>query len=221
MVAWRTALLVWTLLFGGYRAAEPDTAHLIPNQTYFVAITTSAYVPNGVTFHGEAFGERGLTFALNSSASPENLALPVRFTLPPETESGWGLAHILYVLNRQAEVWRYVYDSVDVLLTLSPDRDSTALFMCSVSGGRGQWCNDSRLWFFENTGGEAILMELADHGVLYVTDMHFSEDSRRLSAESCLSYLYPGYFGTCGVKAITTWDTATGSLFSISVIPGE
>jgi hypothetical protein len=213
---WALLLLAALLL----PTPEQDVFRLTANAHYSVEIVVSAYQPNTVTLRSAELGERGLTFALESNALPESGTYPDHFALPAETESGWGLSYVVYALNEQAEDWTQPYDYVSGILVLSPDEQTVAFFICNISGGRGQWCSTPRLWFFDQQTGEARRVEMGDYGVLYVTDLRFSDDnSRHLSADSCLKYLYPGYFGTCGVDAVTTWDVATGSLFALSVVP--
>lgn len=220
IVGW-LAFVLFALFSGGVRQSVPpvapspleaETFRIAPNFTYSVRIVTSAYRPNSITLQSIVLDDPGVSFAL-VNLTPDHFALAVR-------EKGWGMAYVIYALNVQVQGWAYRYDEVGGTLMLSPDGQTLAFFICNISGGRGQWCSTPRLWFF-SAAGEPRRIDLADYGILYFTEMRFSEDSRYLRADSCLKYLYPGYFGTCGVDAITTWDASTGDLFALSVIPAS
>jgi hypothetical protein len=125
--------------------------------------------------------------------------------------SDWRLPYIIYAINLQPNRDTPSSQSIEAGMVLSPDARTLAFNLCNESGGRGQWCGDTRLWFFDLATGSARLADFSNYGVLYITDKRFSDDSRYFSGFGCLQY-DNAYFGYCGAGIDIGWDVSDGRL---------
>jgi hypothetical protein len=203
---------------------EPDMLLFPPNQSRIVTIYF--YLPRAVLQINDRLSpEPVVSYDLQAQTSPSE---PLRFALAGELDAGWGIPFIVAALNVQVENWDrpdYVepdswyspYWSVTGSLVLSPDARTMAYSPCNEYGGRGQWCSDAHVWFFDLQTGEARQADLGDYGIRYIYSVQFSEDSQVLSASGCLNYPN-AYFGWCGDTIDMIWEVVTGRLRNAVVV---
>jgi hypothetical protein len=186
---------------------NPDRLLLESNQGYGVSLFFNLQPPR-VTFYEPYPSQKTAFFDLDAdNGNPSNLS----FSPGNQTAVAWGTPYVLYAVNTQPEHNRPDSPSIGGTLLLSPDRRKLAFFLCNEFGGRGQWCDHPRLWLFDILAGVSTLADFGDEGLLYVSELHFSDNSHTLTGESCLQYAN-AYFGYCGMSAIMTWDAASGEL---------
>jgi hypothetical protein len=185
---------------------------LQPNLPYYVLITFSDSPPATVSIQSS---DQSASFNLATQNSASET--PVFDSTEP-TSLGWGMTHILYALNRQSGRNTPASRSTEGTLILSLDGRTLAHFLCNEHGGRGQWCYEPRLWLFNLPTGEARQADFGNSGLLYISNLHFSDDSQTLIGDSCLKYAN-AYFGYCGATAGMTWEISTGQLLDLAVLP--
>ncbi|MBK8025241.1 MAG: hypothetical protein IPK19_28605 [Chloroflexi bacterium] len=101
------------------------------------------------------------------------------------------------------------------MAAFSPDAGTLAVYHCERAGGRGQWCWEPEIVFLDTYSGNSRAGQFG--GVqLDALELHFSQDSRLLTASGCFSYSNP-YFGWCGDAGELTWEAATGALFEARI----
>lgn len=183
-----------------------DALQLKPNEYYGVLITFGDSPPARVTIYEPYPSDKTVSFDLvqKDTENPELLAADKKGT-------DWRLPYILYAVNMQPNRDTPSSQSIGAGMVLSPDARTLAFTLCNESGGRGQWCGDTRLWFFDLATGSARLANFSNYAVLYIKDKRFSDDSRYFSGFSCLKYDNP-YFGYCGSGIDMGWDVSDGQL---------
>lgn len=197
---------------------NPNVLLLTPNQSYYVLITFADSSPATVTIQSS---DQKMSFVLDAQAGVSET--PV-FDSPKQTSVTWGMPYILYALNRQPGRNTPSSHSTEGALILSLDGRTLAYFLCNEYGGRGQWCAEPHLWLFDIPGGGARQADFGESGLLYISNLHFSDDNQTLTGDSCLRYAN-AYFGYCGTMAVMTWDVTTGALLNLSmpstVVPSQ
>lgn len=118
----------------------------------------------------------------------------------------WLGTYLLHALNTKIEGVSIPISEFSGMITASPDAQILVFGVCTVYGGRGQYCRQSDLWIFDLITGQYHIIE-TDLRRLY--ELHFSDDSQEIIAEGCLEYPN-AYFGWCGDSAIVTWSITDG-----------
>lgn len=188
---------------------NPDVLLLTPNQPYYILITFTNSSPATVSIQSS---DQNASFVLDAQASTSQT--PVFDSTEP-TSIRWGMPYMLYALNQQPGRNTAASRSTEGTLILSLDGRTLAYFLCNEHGGRGQWCSDVRLWLFDLATGETHQANFGDASLLYISNLHFSDDTQTLIGESCLQYAN-AYFGYCGLSSVMTWDVTTGDLLNVS-----
>jgi hypothetical protein len=185
---------------------------LQPNLPYYVLITFSDSPPAIVSIQS---ADQSASFVLDAQATASETPI---FDSTEQTSLRWGMPYLLYALNQQAGRNTPASRSTEGTLILSLDGRTLAYFLCNEHGGRGQWCYEPRLWLFDLPSGEARQADFGDSGLLYISNLHFSDDSQTLIGDSCLKYAN-AYFGYCGAAAGMTWQVSTGQSLDLVVLP--
>jgi hypothetical protein len=184
---------------------NPDGLLLEPNEAYYVLITFAESPPARVDIERD---EQKLSFDLKTQNPAAETPI---FESDEPSSTSWGMPYILYAINRQPGRNIPASRTTEGTLILSGDGRTLAYFLCNEHGGRGQWCYEPNLWLFDLATGEAHTADFGESGLLYVSNLHFSDDGQTLSGNGCLAYDNP-YFGYCGREALMTWSVPDGAL---------
>lgn len=128
------------------------------------------------------------------------------YTSIEQLDNDWLGTYILHAVNTKIEGASIPISEFSGMITTDSNAQMFVFGVCSVYGGRGQYCRQSDLWVFDLTTGQYHIIE-TDLRRLY--DLHFSDDGQEIVAEGCLEYPN-AYFGWCGDSAIVTWDINDG-----------